>query len=400
MSRRGWLLLGSFVAAAACLLVALEVDLPYFESQNTYGNFDVASDRAFVTWLLPGTEDTALLRNYRFGHGVHWTPIIALLIVFAVFLAIRAIGDLDVKLGIARWLTAWGAFVVARFGLLRVSGVAPVRRCSYGIFPFLNCQACEMASGGCPIGAFQHSLLSFRFPLLPLVVMVLTGLALGRWICGWLCPFGMLSDMFDRISRKTWKPRRAWASLKFVVLGLIVAVPLGMAAMGGSHFLPFCATLCPSGSVFGLLPFYATTGAGEFGRAFTPGHATALMTILFHTAILVGFIWLAVKISGRVFCRYLCPLGAFLGLFHRFSLIRVVHGGDECNDCGKCRDDCPMGIDLSDPGFLVQSQCVRCSRCVKLCPTGARRWVFGWGTEGSKELRVAPELALSSDASR
>ena len=106
------------------------------------------------------------------------------------------------------------------------------------------------------------------------------------------------------------------------------------------------------------------------------------------------------KVSGRVFCRYLCPLGAFLGLFHRISLIRVVHVGDECTDCGKCRDDCPMGIDLSDPGFLVQSQCVRCSRCVKLCPTGARRWMFGWGVAGAKEPRIVPELAVSSDSSR
>ena len=83
MSGRAWAIAGLGVVCAGLLLIALEVDLPYLETLNTYGNFDVPSDQAFVTYLLPGTEDTALLRDYRFGHGVHWVPILALLVVFS-----------------------------------------------------------------------------------------------------------------------------------------------------------------------------------------------------------------------------------------------------------------------------------------------------------------------------
>jgi ferredoxin-type protein NapH len=380
----------------ALLFVALVTDLPWLESLNTYGNFDAPSDQSFVHYLTPGTPDSAAVKVYRFGEGIHATPIVALLSIFAIFLFLRAWRSEDVKLGISRWLTAWGAFVVARFGLLRVSGAAPVRRCTYGIFPFLNCQACEMASGGCPIGALQASLVDLRFPLLPLAVLLITGLALGRWICGWLCPFGLISDIFDRISKKTWRPARAWSWLKFGVLALIFVVPLMMGAAGGSTWLPFCSTLCISGSVFGLLPYYATTGAGEFAAVFTPGHLDGLLIVLFHASVLFAFVWLARKISGRVFCKYVCPMGAFLGLFHRLTMVRVIHDPDPCNDCGKCRGDCPMQIDLSDPHFLVQSNCVRCGRCVKICPTDARRWVFGFGK--GKEAELGRPVGLSHDA--
>ncbi len=383
---RAWWFL---VPAGLLLVVALDVDYDYLLGLNTYGNFDAPSSQAFVQYLLPGTPDSAGAKIYRFGSGIHLEPIVALCSIFVIFLFLRAFRSVDVKLGISRWLTAWAAFVVARFGLLRVSGVAPVKRCTYGIFPFLNCQACEMASGGCPIGALQASLLQVRFPLLPLAVLLLTGLALGRWICGWLCPFGLLSDIFDRFSKKKVTPARAWSWLKFVVLVLIFIVPLIMAGQGGATWLPFCSTLCPSGSFFGLLPYYATTAAGDVGALFTPGHTVGLLILGFHTAVALTFVWLARVISGRVFCIYLCPMGAFLGLFHRFSMVRVVHFDDPCNDCGHCRGDCPMRIDLSDPHFLTRSNCIRCGRCVALCPTDARQWKFGFSNRETKETKEA-----------
>lgn len=395
--RRGRRLLPLFVVGSVLLLgVGLAVDLPWLSRLNTYGNFDSPGEPAFVTALLPGIADSAGAKIYRFGHGIHATPILALLVVFALFLVIRAWRSTDVRLGLASWFTAWAAFVVARLGLLRVSGAYPTKRCSFGVFPFLNCQACEMATGACPIGAFQASLVQLRFPLLPLATLLITGLALGRWICGWLCPFGLLSDMFDRGSRKVWRPAKAWAALKFVILGLIVVVPLGMGLAGGASWLPFCSTLCVSGSFYGLLPFYATTGAGDFGAAFAAGDPVAIVTILLHAAILLGFVWLAIQVSGRVFCRYVCPLGAFLGLFSRISFVRIEHDDSECIQCDECRDDCAMGIHLREDDFLTRSNCILCGRCLKTCPTGARRWAFGWGgaAKGKERESAGSPLVL------
>jgi ferredoxin-type protein NapH len=380
VTRRGIRLAVTLAAIALVVYVgALVVDLPFVSSTNTYGNFDLPGQPGFVTFLLPGVRDSAGAKVYGFGHGVHLAPIFALLVVFAVFLAIRAWRSTDLRLGIASWLTSWAAFVVSRLGLLRVSGAYPVERCSFGVFPFLNCQACEMATGACPIGSLQASLVRLRFPLLPLVVLGIAGLSLGRWICGWLCPFGLLSDMFQRGSRKVWRPAKAWAALKFVILGLIFVVPLAMGLAGGADWLPFCSTFCVSGDFYGLLPFYATTGARDFGAAFAGGNAVALVTILFHASVLLGFVWLAIQVSGRVFCRYVCPLGAFLGLFYKISFVRVEHVDSSCIQCGECEDACAMGIHLREDDFLTRSNCISCGRCLKLCPTGARRWAFGWG---------------------
>ncbi len=388
------------LAGTALLLPALCIDLPWLEALNVYGNFDVDAEPAFIMRLLPGTPDAAAAKEYRFGHGIHVTPLVAIGIVFALFLFLRVWRHPELRTGIARGLTGWAGFVVARFGVLRVGGVAPVRRCTYGEFPFLNCQACEMASGGCPIGSMQASLMQMRLPLLPLAVLFITGLALGRWICGWLCPFGLLSDIFDRISRRVWRPHEGWTALKFAVLLLVFLVPPAMGLLGGTTWLPFCSTICPSGSVYGLLPFYATTGAREFGRAFTPGHLPALAAIAFHAFVLYLFIWLAVKISGRVFCKYLCPLGAFLGLFNRFSFVRIGHEAESCTDCGKCAKKCPVGVQLSKADFLTESNCIRCGRCVTLCPAGSRRWVFGWGGTPDGEERNADGTAVRDDAPR
>jgi ferredoxin len=194
--------------------------------------------------------------------------------------------------------------------------------------------------------------------------------------------------MFDRGSRKVWKPAKAWAALKFVILGLIVVVPLAMGLLGGATWLPFCSTFCVSGSFYGLLPYYATTAAPEFGHAFAGGSSFALITILFHAAVLLTFVWLAIQISGRVFCRYVCPLGAFLGLFYRLSFVRVEHVDEHCIQCDECTDVCSMGIHLREDDFLTRSNCISCGRCMKLCPTGARRWAFGWA-------RKEPERAGS-----
>ncbi|MEN8151062.1 MAG: 4Fe-4S binding protein [Planctomycetota bacterium] len=398
MSRSALFHLLVLTGGIVLFLFAADVDLEWLRGTNIYGNFDRPAERAFVSYLWIGTPDSAIGLVYRFGHGLHATPLVALGAIFLIFFVLQRFGNRDVRLGISRWLTAWCAFVVARFGLLRVSGAAPVSRCTYGIFPFLNCQACEMASGGCPIGAFQHSLIQGRFPTLALTTLALTGLFLGRWICAWLCPFGMLSDLFDRLSKRVWKPSIRWAALKYVALVAIVVIPLWMYAAGADPFLPFCGTVCASGIFFGLLPFYATTGAADFGTAVTGGNGPALAVILFHTGMAVLFLWLTVKISGRVFCRYLCPMGAFLGLFHRISFVRIAHVGEDCRECGKCERDCPMGVDLADPSFLVQSQCVRCGRCVKFCPTGARQWLVGFGAKPRRESKLVTEIPVLRDA--
>jgi|GEM_PF-7095547 len=105
----------------------------------------------------------------------------------------------------------------------------------------------EMATGACPIGMMQWSLMHMRFPFMAVGIVLLSGAVLGRAVCGWLCPFGFLCDAFDRASlKKYWLPFQA-GYLKFLVLMLIFTAVAWPAPY-------FCSNLCQSGSIFGLLP--------------------------------------------------------------------------------------------------------------------------------------------------
>jgi ferredoxin-type protein NapH len=370
------------LAAGVVLLVLgfVRDEMPGVREAATYRDFDVPSRQSGVEYLSPGVPDRAHEGAYSFDK-VHAGPLYALGTVFLVFWVLRNVGSLDARLGIRRGVAQWLVFVGARLGMFRVAGVARVPRCGAGVLPVLNCQACEMATGACPIGQVQASLLDRRLPLLALGTIVAAAALLGRFVCGWLCPFGLFSDILDRVSLKRIRPRHGWR-----VGGLVVAASLvvGAVALAGTRTSPFCSTVCASGKLYGLLPYYATTAAGDVARL----RLADAGSLLYHAALFALFLVLAVLISGRVFCRYACPLGATLGLAHRVALVRVVHRAESCNGCDRCLPACPMGIDLARNDFLTRTSCISCGRCVAVCARGARAWDLPWARAAAPQARA------------
>ncbi len=308
--------------------------------------------------LSSGIEDLASKKVYHFKKTEKKPFIIIVFILFPLIFLLSFIKNKEIKLGINRWLCQWLSFVVTRLGVIRVSGICPVRRTSIGVLPFLNCQACEMAVGACPIGSLQVFFKEMKPPFFILGMLILLGISLGRWICGWLCPFGTISDLFNKISLKIKIPQfltyGKYLSLILVMLSLIIP-------------FTFCSWLCPSGLLYGLLPYYLTTGKEAF---FLNSMA------LYHIILGLVFLFLFIFISGRLFCRILCPLGGILGLFNKISYVRIIHNKELCKSCLLCVKSCPMGVDLGKGGFANISNCIMCSRCVKLCPQKARGWSY------------------------
>lgn len=381
--RRGLPLLAGLALVAAGLLLG---QMEEVRRGATYRDFDVPSERSAVQYLTPGLPDRANEGSYTFGGPVHAAPLVAIGAVFLAFYLLRNVRSLDGRLGIGRGMTQWIAFAGARLGVFRVAGAAPVARCAAGVFPFLNCQACEMATGACPIGQTQQSLARGSLPLLAAGSVLAAGALLGRWICGWLCPCGLVGDILDRASLRRFRPRQGWRWGGFVALGFVLLGGAAFFAFGVEGQAPFCTTFCAAGKVYGLLPYYATTAAPDVAAI---GASDGLGVFLFHAALFALFLLAAILVSGRVFCRYLCPLGALFGLFHRFAFVRVVHRAEACNGCGRCLGRCPMAIDLADPGFLTQSACIRCGRCVELCARGARAWDLPWAPAARKATHAA-----------
>jgi polyferredoxin len=105
-------------------------------------------------------------------------------------------------------------------------------------------------------------------------------------------------------------------------------------------------------------------------------------------------------LSGRVWCRFACPLAAWMHVVARFSSFRILADKKKCISCNVCTSVCHQGIDVmafANKGLPMDDpQCVRCSACVSSCPTGVLQFgrVDGGGTIISVDrLRASPVLA-------
>ena len=236
--------------------------------------------------------------------------------------------------------------------------------------PGLNCYSCPGAVGACPIGSLQNNLsgLSFRFPYYVLGLLIFFGALLGRAVCGFLCPFGLLQDLLNKIpfvkKIRTFKGDRKLRKMKYIVLiVLVIAIPIF------AKLTPtFCKFLCPSGTLSGVL------------LSISDSKIIALLggRFMWKLSVLLIVVILSVMIY-RPFCKYLCPLGAIYAPFNKVALLRMDCDSESCIDCGACKDACGMGVDPTKDANDME--CIRCGACIKSCPVKALSYEFGFKKE-------------------
>ena len=232
--------------------------------------------------------------------------------------------------------------------------------------PGLNCYSCPSTVGSCPLGALQNAMYGSgtKTPVYVLGILALFGIMLGRVICGFLCPTGLLQDLLYKIKTpklKKNKITRILSYFKYVLLiGLVIAVPLAF-MLQNTPVPAFCKYLCPSGTLGGaILLLINPVNADMYGML------GGLFTWKF--AVLV-VILLASVFMYRPFCRFVCPLGAIYGFFNKIALLGVKVEKDKCTDCGLCVAHCKMDIK-----HVGDHECINCGECIKVCPTKAIVW--------------------------
>jgi len=233
----------------------------------------------------------------------------------------------------------------------------------------------------CPFGGLESAYVLIRFgamlrriawsSFIMLFITLGTVVLFRRAFCGNICPFGALQEFFGTIGRKIFKRRitipekadKILRYLKYLVLAFFLITTI----------------------LFGFLTI----------RAYDPWVAYHhLFTGEMFSKYLIGFIVLMATFVGsfffdRFFCKYLCPMGAFLGLINRIGIFRIKRNTETCIDCSKCSDICPVNIKVDEKTQVQSSECINCNECVNVCPVDDTLYVAT-----RKDRKIKPIFVL------
>jgi thioredoxin reductase/polyferredoxin len=214
-------------------------------------------------------------------------------------------------------------------------------------------------------------------------------LLVRRWgkgaYCGWICSCGALAETMGDAHREKMPHGPVWNRVNMagqVLLAVALLLLLGRAV---SWAAPATGVGRLAGRFYdGLLSGWAPLGAQL--------NYYWIVDVFLAGVVGVGaYFWL----SGRVWCRFACPLAALMNVYARFSRFRIFPEKSRCISCNVCTAVCHQGIDVmnfANKGIPMEDpQCVRCSACVGACPTG----VLAFGRYAGKGLPVLDRLPAS-----
>ena len=219
---------------------------------------------------------------------------------------------------------------------------------------------------------------------------VLIPLAIRRWgkgaYCGWICSCGALAETMGDAHREKMPHGPGWNRLNML----------------GQFFLLLAFFLLATRALAWAFP------GSVFGSAFDAVfHGLPALNYVWFVDLLwagilgVGLYW---HFSGRVWCRFACPLAALMHLYARFSRFAIVAEKKKCISCNVCTSVCHQGIDVmgfANKGLPMQDpECVRCSACVQGCPTGVLQFgrVDGEGAVVALDSLVASAVRARESA--
>jgi ferredoxin-type protein NapH len=236
-----------------------------------------------------------------------------------------------------------------------------------------------------------------EFPFIVVGTVLLIGAVVGRAFCGWVCPIGFVQDIItnlkgrlDFVSPRTHQSSKRLKYLMFIGTLLISgSLALALASGEGSSYKtalgvlasgPFIA-ISPDGTLFGTVPALVLMARQNFMSFLTrPPTIQQVWTDLLTTPpllalrilILLGFFGAAWKVP-RFWCRYVCPTGAMMAVFQKYSVTGLKRDPVKCTKCPHCEVKCPMQISILDLPWekFNDPECIMCMECIDACPHGS-----------------------------
>jgi len=216
------------------------------------------------------------------------------------------------------------------------------------------------------------------------LILIGATVVIGRFFCAYVCPTGASIDFLDflffqRKKRPGLKVEASFKKVKYFLLIIFVAAaltglslvflmdPLALLTRFYTFFVYPLAITVINLIVDLLRPLFKALGW------VTLSHFHYFQSVYYMSAItllIFGGIIALNRLVPRFWCRYLCPLGAFLSLISPLGLFKR-RVSEECNECMECQKTCPMGAIPENPKATRLSECIQCRTCAKVCPQKA-----------------------------
>jgi NosR/NirI family nitrous oxide reductase transcriptional regulator len=237
---------------------------------------------------------------------------------------------------------------------------------------------------------FSPKPLSWWLAIAFVQTFVLIPLIIRRWgkgaYCGWICSCGALAETMGDAHRQKMPHGPIWNRVNMT--GQVVLAAAFLLFFG--RVISWSWPNSPVGRAAAKLYDAGMSNLSVFGVRLDYYH---LVDIFLAGIVGVGtYFWF----SGRVWCRFACPLAALMHVYARFSRFRIFPEKSKCISCNLCTSVCHQGIDVmnfANKGIPMEDpQCVRCSACVQTCPTG----VLAFGRYATGGLPVLDSMPASS----
>lgn len=239
------------------------------------------------------------------------------------------------------------------------------------------------AEGWLPIAGlmnFKLLLVTGRVPLIHpaamflLIAFLLTSLLAKKSFCAWLCPVGALSERIGQLGRALFRRR--------VRLPRWLDIPLrGLKYLLLAFFVFFIAAM-PAAS---LQSFMQT----PYGLIADVKMLNFFRNMSLTAAIVILVLALLSLVIENVWCRYLCPYGALMGLASLLSPLKIRRNAAACIDCGKCTQACPSALPIDHLVQIRSVECTACMTCIAPCPA-----------EGALEFSLPPARSAAPSGPR
>ena len=223
--------------------------------------------------------------------------------------------------------------------------------------------------------------------------LIVVGLAIltlifGRIYCSVICPLGIMQDIFGWLGKKTKKNRYTYSKakswLRYSMLVVLIAAHMAGVAVVVQLLAPY--------STFGIIatnllqPVYQAgnnvlAAIAEYYDSYAFYHSNiwlrSVLSLVIAVAFLVILAFLAWR-NGRTYCNTICPVGTLLGIFSRFSLLRINFDVEKCKNCSLCTKNCKAACIDFKTHTVDTSRCVVCGDCIESCKHGALRYARGY----------------------